>query len=100
MRTLPAAQTLTLDISGTIKPTTMRALQAVPGVKHLKLDAGRLTIGVDDVSDVGEPGGLARTAAAVLQTVADGGAAVRHLGSGRANLEDVFLALTGRQLRD
>jgi len=25
---------------------------------------------------------------------------VRHLSSGRANLEDVFLALTGRQLRD
>ena len=100
VRTLPAAQTLTLDISGTIKPEVTRALQALPGVKHLKLDAGHLTIGVDDVGEVGEFGGLARTAAAVLQTVADGGATVRHLGSGRANLEDVFLALTGRQLRD
>ena len=100
VRTLPAAQTLTLDISGTIKPEVTRALQALPGVKHLKLDAGHLTIGVDDVGDVGKLGGLARTAAAVLQTVADGGVTVRHLGSGRANLEDVFLALTGRQLRD
>ena len=97
LRTLPAAQTLTLDISGTLDPATTRALLAVPGVKQLKLDAGRLTIGVDEAC---EPGGLARTAAAVLQTVADGGATVRHLGSGRANLEDVFLVLTGRQLRD
>ena len=115
VRTLPAAQTLTLDISGTIEPATLRALQALPGVRQLKLDAGQLSIGVDDgddVNDVGDvgnlggvghgvhPRGLARTAAAVLQTVADGGATVRHLGSGRANLEDVFLALTGRQLRD
>ena len=97
VRTLPAAQTLTLDIGGTLDPSTTRALQAVPGVKQLKLEAGHLSIGVDDA---GEFGGLARTAAAVLQTVADGGATVRHLGSGRANLEDVFLALTGRQLRD
>ena len=97
VRTLPAAQTLTLDISGTLDPATTRALQAVPGVKQLKLEAGHLSIGVDDA---GEFGGLARTAAAVLQTVADGGVTVRHLSSGRANLEDVFLALTGRQLRD
>ena len=97
VRTLPAAQTLTLDIGGTLDPSTTRALQAVPGVKQLKLEAGHLSIGVDDA---GEFGGLARTAAAVLQTVADGGVTVRHLGSGRANLEDVFLALTGRQLRD
>ncbi len=38
--------------------------------------------------------------AAVLHALAAGGARVRHLSSGRANLEDVFLALTGRQLRD
>ena len=97
VRTLPAAQTLTLDIDGALDPATTRALQALPGVQHLKLDAGHLTIGVEDVGELGD---LARTAAAVLQTVADGGATVRHLGSGRANLEDVFLALTGRQLRD
>ena len=28
------------------------------------------------------------------------GCTVRHIGSDRGNLEDVFLALTGRQLRD
>ena len=91
LRTLPAAQSLTLDISGTLAPDALRALRALTGVRQLKLDAGQLTVGIGD---------LAQTAAAVLQTVAAGGATVRHLGSGRANLEDVFLALTGRQLRD
>ena len=97
LRTLPAAQTLTLDISGTLAPDAVRALQALPGVRQLKLDAGQLTVGMNDIGDLGD---LAQTAAAVLQTVAASGATVRHLGSGRANLEDVFLALTGRQLRD
>ena len=112
LRTLPAAQSLTLDISGTLAPDVVLALQALPGVKQLKLDAGQLTVGIGGIGGVGGVGGtsgtsgtadlgdLARTAAAVLQTVAAGGATVRHLGSGRANLEDVFLALTGRQLRD
>ncbi len=115
LRTLPAAQSLTLDISGTLAPDALAALQALPGVKQLKLDAGQLTVGIGGIGAVGavgaigssggtggtaDLGDLARTAAAVLQTVAAGGATVRHLSSGRANLEDVFLALTGRQLRD
>ena len=57
----------------------------------MQLEAGRLTVGLDDLT-LGAP--------AVLQAVAAAGATVRHLSSGRANLEDVFLALTGRQLRD
>ena len=106
LRTLPAAQSLTLDISGTLAPDVVLALQALPGVKQLKLVAGQLSVGIGGVGGTGGTGGtadlgdLARTAAAVLHTVAAGGATVRHLASGRANLEDVFLALTGRQLRD
>jgi len=38
--------------------------------------------------------------AALLQAFAQRGLAVRGLQTGRANLEDVFLALTGRALRD
>jgi hypothetical protein len=51
----------------------------------------RLTLAIDD---------LARDGPGVLQMLAAAGCKVRHLNSGRANLEDVFLALTGRQLRD
>jgi ABC-2 type transport system ATP-binding protein len=87
-RVLPAAQTLHIDIEGTLDPG---ALQAMPGVKQVRLESGRLTVGLDE---------LTLGAQAVLQAVAAAGATVRHVSSGRANLEDVFLALTGRQLRD
>jgi ABC-2 type transport system ATP-binding protein len=88
LRVLPAAQTLALDIIG---EPDLAALQRVDGVKQVAFDAGTLTVGLDD---------LTRSAGAVLQAVSASGVSVRHLSSGRANLEDVFLALTGRQLRD
>jgi hypothetical protein len=87
-RKLPAAQTLDIDVDGTVDPLALRAL---PGIKTVTFEAGRLTVGLDD---------LALGAHAVLEAVAAAGASVRRLNSGRANLEDVFLALTGRQLRD
>ena len=87
-RLLPSAQTLTVDIDGPFEPDL---LQALSGLKSVHLAAGRLTVGLDD---------LALGTQAVLRCVAAAGATVRHLSSGRANLEDVFLALTGRQLRD
>lgn len=87
-RVLPAAQTLQIDLDGTLDPT---ALRSISGVRQVQLEGDRLTVALDDVT---------LAAAAVLQAVAAGGASVRHLSSGRANLEDVFLALTGRQLRD
>jgi ABC-2 type transport system ATP-binding protein len=88
LRTLPAAQTLEIDIEGHIEPA---ALQHIAGVKQVQFAAGRLTLGVDD---------LAGSTPAVMHALAAAGVTVRQLNSGRANLEDVFLALTGRQLRD
>ena len=88
VRLLPAAQTLQIDLEGTLDAALIAAL---PGVKQVRLEGSRLTVGLDD---------LALGAQAVLQAVAAAGVGVRHLSSGRANLEDVFLALTGRQLRD
>jgi ABC-2 type transport system ATP-binding protein len=87
-RALPAAQTLHIDIEGALDPDVLRA---IPGIKQVQIEPGRLTVGLDDLS---------LGTAAVLQAVAAAGVTVRHLSSGRANLEDVFLALTGRQLRD
>jgi len=72
-------------------PSRWIRMRAVPGVKQVQLEAGRLTLGLDDLT-LGAP--------AVLRAVVAAGASVRHLSSDRANLEDVFLALTGRQLRD
>ena len=89
-RTLPAAQTLQLDIEGA-QTLDAAVLVGVPNLKAIKLESGRVTLGLDD---------LARDTPAVLQALAAHGVVVRHIDSGRANLEDVFLALTGRQLRD
>ena len=88
LATLPAANTLQLDIEGTLDP---QGLLALPGVHAARLDASRLSLALDD---------LTRDAPGVWQAVAAAGLQVRHVSSGRANLEDVFLALTGRQLRD
>jgi ABC-2 type transport system ATP-binding protein len=88
LRMLPAAQTLAIDIEGT---PDLAALQRIAGVKQVAFDSGTLTVGLED---------LTRSASAVLQAVSASGVSVRHLSSDRANLEDVFLALTGRQLRD
>ena len=90
-RTLPAAQTLQLEIDGTLDAAALAELRALTGIGSVQSDPGHLAIGLDD---------LARGGAAILQTLAAHRIGVRHLASGRANLEDVFLALTGRQLRD
>ena len=91
LRTLPAAQTLVVDIDGPIHAAELDALQGLAGVRQVQLEAGRLTLGVDD---------LGAATPAVLRALTTAGVAVRHINSGRVNLEDVFLALTGRQLRD
>jgi ABC-2 type transport system ATP-binding protein len=87
-RTLPMAQKLTLDIDGEPAVTW---LQGLPGVHTVTHTNGRWTLGLDN---------LTQDAVGVLQALGAAGLAVRHIDSDRANLEDVFLSLTGRQLRD
>lgn len=87
-RQVPAAHTLQLAVDGALD---LGALRALPGVHQVQREEAQLTVGVDQ---------LTRDIPAVLQAVAAAGATVLHLSSARANLEDVFLALTGRQLRD
>jgi ABC-2 type transport system ATP-binding protein len=67
------------------------ALQALPGVRQVQLTEGRLKLSLDE---------LAAPTQKILQALQAQGVQVTHLSSGRATLEDVFLALTGRQLRD
>lgn len=98
-RALPTAQVLHIDIDDLPEAGVLDGLpkagvldvDGLPNVRLISSVRGRLTVGVDD---------LARDTTAVLQVLTARRAKVRHVASGRANLEDVFLALTGRQLRD
>jgi ABC-2 type transport system ATP-binding protein len=82
---LPAAQTLQVEIDGEPDDALLAGL---PGVKRTGL---RLEISVTDI---------ARDTGAVLAALAERGVKVRSLATARATLEDVFLQLTGRALRD
>jgi len=82
---LPAAQQLHVEIDG--EPDDA-ALQGLAGVTR----AGqRLDVSVADI---------ARDTGPLLAALAERGIRVRGLASARATLEDVFLQLTGRALRD
>jgi linearmycin/streptolysin S transport system ATP-binding protein len=87
-RLLPAAQSLELEVEGNVDVT---ALAREAGVKSAEQANGKLIVGIDDLSFA---------APKVLEWLAGRGHAVRRVTSGRATLENVFLALTGRQLRD
>ena len=87
-RQLPVSATLELEIDAGVN---IEALRQQPGVRTASQENGRLTVGVDSLST---------TAATVLAWLAGQGHRVNRISSGRANLETLFLALTGRQLRD
>lgn len=94
VRRLPAVHKLVVALDVAPDQTLLAALHAVPGVRAITSVPGKpgaVEMALDD---------LGRGSALVLQLLAARGVAVRHLGSGRVSLEDVFLDLTGRQLRD
>jgi ABC-2 type transport system ATP-binding protein len=81
---LPAAQTLLIEIEG--EPDDA-ALAGLPVTRRGQVIEAAL-------ADLG------RDAPALLAALAARGVKVRTLNSARATLEDVFLQLTGRALRD
>ena len=87
-RLLPATQSLEIEVDG---PVDLQALAALPGIDKPTQEGAMLRAGVAD---------LARDTPALLTAIAAGGRRITRVASARANLEDVFLALTGRQLRD
>jgi ABC-2 type transport system ATP-binding protein len=87
-RLLPAAESLELEVGGNVD---VAALARERGVKNAAQENSNLVVGVDDLSFA---------APRVLAWLAERGHAVRRITSGRATLENVFLALTGRKLRD
>ena len=91
-RQLPVSATLEIELdAATAIAVNTGALMQEPGVKTASLENGRLTVGVDS---------LAVSASTVLAWLAAHGHTVTRISSGRANLETLFLTLTGRQLRD
>jgi ABC-2 type transport system ATP-binding protein len=89
---LPAAASLEIAVEdGAQDLVDQAALDSLPGVRTIACNGSVFTIGVT---------ALGETAPALLGWFAQRGIAVRHFRSGRGTLEDVFLALTGRQLRD
>lgn len=89
LQRLPATARLRLDLQG--KPQ-LEALRALPGLSSLhQPHSGQLEVGVDE---------LATDTVLLLEALTAQGVRVRQIDSGRATLEDVFLHLTGRALRD
>jgi ABC-2 type transport system ATP-binding protein len=87
-RLLPAVESLEIEVEGNVDT---EALTREPGVVSAQQISGELTVGIDDLSAV---------APLVLAWLAARGHTVHRVASGHATLEGVFLALTGRQLRD
>ena len=85
---LPATQSLEIEVDGAVD---LAALAALPGIDSVTQDGVLLRVGVAD---------LARDTPALLTTLAASGQRVSRVASARPGLEDVFLSLTGRQLRD
>ena len=88
---LPVTNLLAAELVNGQDGLRLDELRAVPGVRSAKMQAGTLHVGLQD---------LATEAPRVLQWLVDRGHLYRHVASERADLETVFLTLTGRSLRD
>lgn len=87
---LPVSQQLRLQFATEPDEALLDPLRALPGVQSLqRVGEGRLRLAV---------GELARDSAAVLAALQ--GVALQQVDSAPATLEDVFLHLTGKALRD
>jgi ABC-2 type transport system ATP-binding protein len=90
-RMLPLSNVLTIELESAADGLSLEHLQALGEVRSVQLHGGTLRIGVRD---------LATETPRILQWLVDRGHPYRHVVSERADLETVFLTLTGRSLRD
>ena len=91
IRSAPVLSFLTLDYERAPDAAALAEISALPGIGSVTLDGLRLTVAAAE---------LGTAAPRVLERLAARGFSCRELTSRRANLEDVFLGLTGRTLRD
>jgi ABC-2 type transport system ATP-binding protein len=88
VRSLGTTGLVTLEVGGEVDVGT---LLREPGVTRADQDGEVLTLAIAD---------LGASLPHVMTWLAARGHAIRRVSSAEANLEDVFLSLTGRQLRD
>jgi ABC-2 type transport system ATP-binding protein len=87
----PAANMLTLEYELPPDGEALAELSSLAGITHVELAGTQLSVAAAD---------LGMAAPKVLERLAARGFTCRALTSRRSNLEDAFLALTGRSLRD
>jgi ABC-2 type transport system ATP-binding protein len=87
-RSLPATAALTIDCEGAFDPASLLNLAGVSGAQR---NGDQIRIATNE---------LGTATQSALGALLAAGCRVRALSSDRASLEDVFLNLTGRQLRD
>jgi ABC-2 type transport system ATP-binding protein len=90
-RLLPVTNVLAIELENSADGLRAEQLKALPDVQSAELRAGVLRVGLRDLS-AGAP--------KILQWLVEQGHPYRHVVSERADLETVFLTLTGRSLRD
>jgi len=90
-RLMPASNVVAIELENQAAAPPLDRLRTLPGVASADFERGVLRVAVSD---------LTSGAARVLQWLGEGGYAYRHVLTERADLETVFLALTGRTLRD
>ncbi|MBL8609917.1 MAG: ABC transporter ATP-binding protein [Myxococcales bacterium] len=91
IRSLGGQEIVELSLAEAEHAPDLAALGSLPAVHSAKMQAGRLVLAVEELH-VALPGVLAALAAA--------GLVLENLSTHRATLEDVFVNLTGRQLRE
>jgi ABC-2 type transport system ATP-binding protein len=90
-RLLPVTNVLAIELENSADGLRAEQLKALPDVQSAELLGGVLKVGLRDLS-AGAP--------KILQWLVEQGHPYRHVVSERADLETVFLTLTGRSLRD
>ena len=91
-RLLPASNRLLVELEGPRDDGPwLDGLRAAAGVASVAVAGERLEVGLTDLTEA---------APRVLAWLRDGGHAYHHVRSERGDLEAVFLALTGKTLRD
>lgn len=90
-RLVPATNMLAVEFEQGQNGLPLQELEALPGVRFARFEAGTLRMGVQD---------LATQTPRLLEWLVERGHPYRHVTSERADLETVFLTLTGRSLRD
>jgi ABC-2 type transport system ATP-binding protein len=88
---LGAQQVIEFGLAEGVAAPEDAALLALPGVREVRVDAGRVTLTVEEVHS---------SLPAVIDELERRGLEMTELTTHHATLEDLFLHLTGRHLRD